>query len=230
MAVILITPILFIAVLPALLPLLGVRYLRHTVSSQVILYWLCGLAIWLSELHRKDIAHIVFGSPLLIILCIYYLEQYRAKIAKLSLQVLVVSAGCLAAFNLFLVLSARPMPTRVGPVAMFKSEPVLALLQERVAPGDEILAYPYIPMYYFLSATINPTRYSGILYNFNTSPQFEEVVRALEQRRVRYVVWNTGFRESAMKHVFPALQKIPDDKLIVEPYLESHYKVDMGGC
>jgi hypothetical protein len=181
--------------------------------------------LWLSEIHRKDIGHIVFGSPLLIILSVYYLERYRAKIADLSLQVLAVSAACLATFNLFLALSAHSIPTRVGPVAIFKSEPVLALLQEKVAPGDEIFAYPYIPMYYFLSATSNPTRYSGILYNFNTPPQFEEVVRVLEQRRVRYVVWNTGFRESAMKFVFPAVQKMPDDRLIVEPYLESHYKV-----
>jgi Dolichyl-phosphate-mannose-protein mannosyltransferase len=224
-AAVLITPILFFAVLPALLPLLSVPYLRKTLSSQVTLYWLCGWALWLSEIHRKDIGHIVFGSPLLMILCIYYLEQYRAKTAELCLQVLAISAGCLAAFNLFLVLSAHPMPTRVGPVATFKSEPVLALLEKKAGPGDEIFAYPYIPMYYFLSATINPTRYSGILYNFNTSSQFDEVVRVLEQRRVRYVVWNTGFRESAMKRVFPAVQKMPDDKLIIEPYLESHYKV-----
>ncbi len=135
---------------------------------EIVLYWLCGWALWLAEIHRKDICHLVFGSPLLIILCIYYLEQYRTKIADLALQVLAISAACLAGFNLFLVLSARPLAARVGSVAVFKNVPVLALLDDKVAPGEEIFAYPYCPMYYFLSATTNPTRYGALVYNFDT--------------------------------------------------------------
>ena len=50
-------------------------------------------------------------------------------------------------------------------------------------------------MYYFLSATTNPTRYGALIYDFNTPSQFEEVVTVLEQRRVKYVVWNTEFRK-----------------------------------
>ena len=79
-------------------------------------------------------------------------------------------------------------------------------------------------MYYFLSATANPTRYAALLYNFNTPSQFEEVVTVLDQRRVKYVVWNKGFEKNA-KTVFPGMKKVRDDQLIVEPYLESHYKV-----
>ena len=65
--------------------------------------------------------------PLLIILCVYYLQQYRAKVAELALQVLAITATCLAAFNLFLALSARPMTTRVGSVAVFKNVPASQL-------------------------------------------------------------------------------------------------------
>jgi hypothetical protein len=28
-----------------------------------------------------------------------------------------------------------------------------------------------------------------------------------------------------MKTFFPGMKKVPDDQLIIEPYLESHYKV-----
>ena len=62
------------------------------------------------------------------ILCVYYLQQYRAKIADLALQILAISATCLACFNLFLALSARPVATRVGSVALFKSDPAITCL------------------------------------------------------------------------------------------------------
>jgi hypothetical protein len=177
-----------------------------------------------SEFHHKDLTHLAFGSPLLIILCVYYLEQYRARVADLVLQALAISAACLLAFNLFLVLSARSATTRVGSVAMFRSDPALTSLNNIVSPGEEIFAYPYIPMYYFLSATTNPTRYSALMYHFNTPSQFEEVVRVLQQRQVRYVVWNTGFQKNTTTF-FPGMKKVSEDELIVEPYLKSHYKV-----
>jgi hypothetical protein len=80
-------------------------------------------------------------------------------------------------------------------------------------------------MYYFLSATTNPTRYGGLLYSFNTPAQFEEVVKVLEQRRVRYVLWDTHFQAKEVAALFPASARIAPGALIIEPYLESHYKV-----
>jgi hypothetical protein len=224
-ASILIAPFLFVAALPALLPALAARFLRNSVRPEIVLYWLCGVALWFSEIHRKDIFHLVFGSPLLIILCIYYLQQYRSKVADLALQILAISATCLAGFNLFLALSARPTPTRVGSVATFKNLSGLTVLDEKVRPGEEIFAYPYCPMYYFLSATTNPTPYGGLLYNFNTPGQFDEVVSVLEQRRVRYVLWDTHFQSKELAALFPPSARISPAALIIEPYLESHYKV-----
>jgi hypothetical protein len=181
--------------------------------------------LWFSELHRKDICHLVFGSPLLMILCIYYLEQYRPKVADLALQVLAITAACLACFNFFLALSARPVATRVGSVALLKSDPVLTLLQSKTAPGEEIFAYPYCAMYYFLSATVNPTRYALMMYDYNTPSQFKDVVTVLDQRRVKYVVWNNALLDKYAKTLFPGMRKLRDDDLIIEPYLKSHYKV-----
>jgi hypothetical protein len=224
-AAVLITPFLFIAALPALLPALAARYRTSLGRPEIALYWLCGCGMWLSEIHRKDIFHLVFGSPVLIILGIYYLGQYRAKVADLALQVLAISAACLAVFNLFLVLAARPLATRVGTVGLLRNIPALRILDDKVAPGEEVFAYPYCPMYYFLSATSNPTRYSGLLYNFNTPSQFEEVVRVLEKRRVRYVLWDTHFQAKELAALFPASAGTAPGTLIVEPYLESHYKV-----
>lgn len=225
MASVLITPFLFVAALPVLLPILAARSKWNAMRPEVALYWLCGWALWLSEIHRKDIWHLVFGSPLLIIVGVYLLMERREKVADLALQLLLISAGCLACFNLFLALTAHPLTTRVGTVAVFKDDPVLTFLDEHVAPGEEIFAYPYCPMYYFLSSTVNPTHYSILFYNYNISSQFEEVVRTLEQHRVKYVIWDTGFEARAASTFFPEAKRTNPHDYILEPYLESHYRV-----
>jgi hypothetical protein len=221
MAAVLITPFLFIAALPVLLPVLAAQCRKNAVRPEVVLYWLCGLALWLSEIHRKDICHLVFGSALLLVLCVYYLEQYRAKIASLTLQLLAISGCCLAGFNFFLVLAAHPMATRVGTVRVFKPIPILDVLDDKVAPGEVIFAYPYCPTYYFLSGTTNPTRYGALVYNFDTPEQFDQVAAVLELRRVRYAVWDTTYQAN----IPGASPRVSPDQLVIEPYLESHYRL-----
>jgi hypothetical protein len=224
-AAVLITPHIFVAALPGLLPILGARHKWNIKKPEILLYWLCGCALWLSEIHRKDIYHLVFGSPLLIILCVHFLAEYRGRVAKVALRSLYVSAGCLACFNLFLAMAAHPVATRVGTVAYFKSDPVLTFLDEHVAPGEKLFAYPYCPIYYFLSATTNPTAYSFLMYHYNSPSQFHDAIRALEHDQVRYVVWDTNFAAKTFPFLYPEVKGGPPVELIMEPYLESHYKV-----
>jgi 4-amino-4-deoxy-L-arabinose transferase-like glycosyltransferase len=225
MAAFLMIPLFFVAALPALLPILGARFKWSIMRPEIVLYLLCGGALWLSELHRKDIAHLVFGSPLLIILCIHYLAEYRGKVADYTLKSLSVCAGCLAAFNLALILVAHPMATRVGSVEVFESDAALTFLDEQVAPGEKILSYPCSPMYYFLSNTTNPTPYSLLLYDYNSPSQFHDVIRILEQDKVKYVLWDTNFLAKDAPFVFPNMKSRQPSELIMEPYLESHYRL-----
>jgi hypothetical protein len=225
MASVLVVPFIFVAVLPALVTMLGAWHRKNPAQPEILLYWLCGWALWLAEIHRKDIYHLVFGSPLLIILCVHYLEEYRLKVAHLALQILSIAAACLVCGNFFLDISTHPMATRVGSVAVFRIDPVLTALEDKVTPGEEIFVYPYSPIYYFLSGTTNPTRWSLLLYNYNTAADFQEVVRVLEQHRVRHVLWNTVFEERMFKLYFPSIKRARPDERILEPYLESHYKV-----
>ncbi|MES2222304.1 MAG: hypothetical protein V4587_15215 [Acidobacteriota bacterium] len=225
LAIILFVPYLLAAVLPALVPLLGLPLRADNLRPQILLYWLCGWAMWLSEIHRRDIGHLVAASPLLIILCIHFLVEYRAKIANSVLQFLAVCAGSLAAVNLLLVFSAPSVHTRAGNVAMFKKAPALEFLDSHLAPGTTMFAYPYSPMYYFLSGTNNPTRYSLLVYNYNTPSQFLDVIQTLDREKVKYVLWNTKFYATADIFNFAPAAKRSSSSLILEPYLESHYRV-----
>lgn len=230
LAAILIAPLIFIASLPALMPLsalwaaLAGRIKWRIVTQETVLYMLCGTALWLSEIHRTDINHLVFGSPLLIILCIYFLDANRNWYSVNVLKLVMIVAVCLAVFNLLGVLTAHSVMTRAGSVAVFKDDSVLTYMNTHFVSGAEAFVYPYHPMYYFLSSTTNPTRYSLLMYNYNTPEQFREVVSELERKRVRYVVWDTGF-EAKTAGVFPGSSPKDSKDRIVEPYLESHYKL-----
>jgi 4-amino-4-deoxy-L-arabinose transferase-like glycosyltransferase len=221
MASVLFIPFLFVAALPALVLLLGARDGVKAMRMEIVLYWLAGSALWLSELHRKDVAHLVIGSPLLIILCIFYLQERRTKAYRVMLQALSIVSVCLAGCTLMSALLAHSTMTRVGQVSTSVPDPVLTAIDEHVAPGGDIFIYPYSPMYYFLSNTNNPTRYSFLIYNYYTATQFEEVTHTLDQHRVKYVLWNKHFQEHVIDALFPAAHP---ERYIMEPYLESHYK------
>ena len=221
----LMVPFVLIAALPAVLPILGSWCRRNSTRPEVTLYWFCGSALWLSEIHRKDIVHLIFGSALLIILCVFYLGEIQSKGSVLALQIIAIGATCLAVANLVIALLAHPMATSVGSVAVSQPDALLSQLEQKTAPGDEIFAYPYCPMYYFLSATTNPTRYSILIYGYNSPPQFDEVVRVLEQRHVKYIVWNAIYRDGASRSFVPTAKSSGTDSLIIEPYLEAHYRI-----
>ncbi len=225
-ASIVITPLLFVAALPAFMLILGIRTKWKSVIPEITLYWLCGWAFWLSEFHRKDMYHLISGSALLIILCIHAMTESRSKLAHVALQALAISAVCLAGFNWCFVLAAgtHASATHVGTVAAIGREATLRLLDKHVSSGEEVLIYPYCPTCYFLSATENPTRYSFLLYGYNTREQFNEAVRAVDRQRVKYVIWDTTFGSKAAR-AFPGLPPVKPQDLILEPYLESHYRL-----
>jgi hypothetical protein len=225
MSAILIAPFLFVAVLPGLLLFIGARSRWGMARPEIMLYWLCGGAIWLAEIHRRDIAHLIFGSSLLVILAIHFLTERHGRIASLTLQMLSISAACLILFNLCcLLIAPHSVPTRVGSVKMYRDPPVLPFLLQHVPAGEEIFVYPYAPQYYFLSSTTNPTPYSVLVNNFDTPSQFRDAERILDQHKVKYVIWDSNFERDSTD-AFPRLKQLPPREPILEPYLESHYNI-----
>jgi hypothetical protein len=150
--------------------------------------------------------------------------EHRGKIANRAVQVLSISCVSLAVFNLLCaLLGAHTVVTPIGKIKAFTRDGALAFVRDHVAPGEEIFAYPYCPRYYFLGAAKNPTPFSLMIYSYNTPSQFQEVVQILEQRKVRYVIWDTNL-ENVIADIFPAANP-PPGGFIIEPYLESHYRL-----
>ncbi len=223
----LILPEILLALIPFLTPILGVKFKLALDRPESLLLWLSGYALWFSEIHRTDIIHLTYGSPILIVLFAHFLERYKSLVARGVTALIYFSAGALAFWSFIAVtVGAKPIVTRAGTVTSIdRTAPhVLGYLDESVKARDEIFVYPYSPIYYFLSRTVNPTRFSILMYGYNTPEQFREVTEILDERKVQYVVWDTNFVGKEEKEGFPrALQPRPD-QLIVEPYLRAHYR------
>ena len=90
-----------------------------------------------------------------------------------GVRVLTVSIVLFAAFNALVARAAQTrMVTRRGAVYTFADDAALEFLDRQTQPGEDVFVYPYYPMYYFLSGTTNPTRFSILLYHNNTDAQF----------------------------------------------------------
>ena len=218
-------PFLVVIALPLFLLFLGLRHRSLAFNKVALPYWLAGCAMWLSEVHRKDLTHLVYGSPLLIVLCFHLLRQRRGF--RLSLfKFVAMCTILLATLNLLVVLSAQVRTvTRRGVVYTFRHDAIIDFLNTHIAPGEDIFIYPYRPIYYFFAAARNPTKFSILMYQYNTDLQFREAVRSLEQSRVRYVLWDTVTGGDEIRAHFPAYRVPSRDRLVVEPYLIEHYDV-----
>ncbi len=224
-ASVLIVPYLLVAALPPMGVLFAIYRKRFAPHFSTLPYWIAGAALWLSEIHRKDITHLVYGSPLLIILCLYYLTRGRHKLITFFLRLIGISTFTLAVFNGLIALAAQTKVTSPrGTFYTFQVDPVLEFLNTHVTRGEEIFAYPYCPMYYFLTATRNPTRFSILMYHINTDSQFHDAVRSLEERKVHYVIWDREFSDKA-KCGWPKYALPREEYLIVEPYFREHYRL-----
>jgi hypothetical protein len=222
---VLFVPFLLVMALPFLLVAFGVFKRSLAFTRATVPYWGAGVALWLSEIHRKDIGHLSFGSPLLLILFFYLCPQLRLRWLVSILQFVTVCALVLAGFNGLFAMSARTeIDTPRGVVHTFGSDPVLAFLNAHA--GEEIFAYPSLPTNCFLAAAKNPTRFSLLVYRMHTNAQFREAVRSLDDKKVRYVLWNPRPDDPSIKWLNPlGWSRPPDNELIIEPYLRQNYDV-----
>jgi hypothetical protein len=224
-ASVLIVPFLYVAILPGMLTLQVWRCRLQSMHADFWLFLLCGISLWVSELHRKDITHLALGSPLLIILSVQLFSQSRKLFSRLVLVLLTASASTLSICSLIAILKAHPVTTRVGQVNLLGGGEEIAALNARIPPGESMLVYPYCPSYYFLTETENPTPFSTLLSSYNTPEQMQDVIRILDTGKVKHVLWDLKYKSKSLPFVFPAALHLPDDLAPLDVYLRAHYKI-----
>jgi hypothetical protein len=226
-------PYLLIAVLPFAAAALVVhrmvtRRRDESVSEAVPwCYWCGGLALLASEVHRIDLMHLAYGSPILLIAAIVWLARASGSLAVVTRRTLVTSVASLAMLLALIVVTPvrANFATRTGDVQLFTPDGALEFLHDNVSPGEPVFVYPYYPMYYFLADVRNPTRYSILMYHINTPAQFDEVIRVLDAGQVKYVLWDTMVAGANLTKWFPGYKEPALDQRRLERYLDDHYRV-----
>jgi 4-amino-4-deoxy-L-arabinose transferase-like glycosyltransferase len=229
-----IIPLLIIYSLPIIIILLTFAAYIHRsnrvliFSATMLPYLASGFALWFSELHRKDIIHLIYGSPIMLIILIVfwnYCFDNRKVLKLLGLILLTMSLVLLASFNALIALSANEkIVSRQGTLYGFKQDLALKFLIEHTKRGDYTFIYPYYPMYYFLADNKNPTRYFTLISHFHTDAQFKEVIEDLKMKHVKYVLWDTLVSGSNLKTWFPQYKRPSRGCVDLERYLEDHYE------
>ncbi len=231
----LLTPTLIVVAIPVLLLSLGVfsRFVdggsAGLFGPLALPYWTAGAGLWLSELHRPDVFHLVFSSPLLLIVCFHAWNVCLARLHTVRTAAMVFAGVSMLVWGVVIAiptLNAHPVVTRRGPVYLQRPDAALAFLHQHLHSGEEAFVYPYYPMYYFLADLRNPTRHTIMLYNLQTREQFRAAIASLEKKKVRYVLWDTLVEDRNMKFWFPYYQSPPPDEHWMERYLEARYVLE----
>jgi len=219
----LLLPLAIIFALPVLLIAAALLFRWRAFTPQVLPLWICGTALWISEMHKPDVPHLIWGSPILLILLWSFVRMSRWH-RVIACCIVTASLG-FATVRIFHPLQAHTrIESRNGTFWSTEPDNALAFIEAHTRPGDAVFIYPYYALYNFLSDTENPTRFDYFLYGYNTPQQFHEAVQAIEAKRVRYVLWSTPESLEGLSRSFPAYHPPPHDQQIIEPYLESHYR------
>lgn len=223
-------PFLIIAVLPLLsagaMTMWMVKIEKRIRWSPLVAIFLAGLALWVSEMHRRDAFHLLFGSPFLLIALFGSAPPIMpAWLRKASSLAIIAGLAVFATLNFMTnTRGIRRVETRRGSIASAADDDALRFLCTSVKPREYVFIYPYQPMYYYLADVRNPTRYSILLYGYNTPAQFSEVIQDLESKRVPWVLWDTVAYGDNMRFSFPAYRHPSADKLLLEQYFQRRYE------
>jgi 4-amino-4-deoxy-L-arabinose transferase-like glycosyltransferase len=179
---------------------------------------------------RADIIHFMYLLPLygLVLAWILDARDIQGRVFKALHPI--VSAYIIFSFLIFsvpLLLRAVNPPfkieTRRGVVAMPAQDTVLEYVQGHVAPGSDLLVYPYLPLYNYLTGTFSPTSLDFFQPGMNTAEQGETILRDLKSGRIKSLLFEPAFPQK-IPSSWPGtpLSAIVNDP--VADYIVANYK------
>ena len=151
---------------------------------------------------RADIIHFIYLQPLFILVLAWMVDgrdipgKSFPKIRPALVAFVAISLTMFAAPLLMRAASARfVIPTRRGALKSLGNDSVIDYVQAKVPPGEIMFVYPYLPLYNYLTATRNPTRYEYFQPGMNTPEQAQEILADLRSKQVAYVLFESSFSE-----------------------------------
>jgi hypothetical protein len=149
---------------------------------------------------RADIIHFMYLAPLFFLVIAWVMDGRDIPGRIFSAMRPWVNFYVLLAFlalSIPLLLRAARAPvmlaTRAGVVTMPGTDTVVGYVQAHLPAGEPIFVYPYLPLYYYLTGTTNPTRYDYFQPGMHTREQSVEMISELESHPVRAILLEASF-------------------------------------
>jgi 4-amino-4-deoxy-L-arabinose transferase-like glycosyltransferase len=195
-------------------------------SANPRLYWylLAGSALFCTQYPRMDTTHLVWSTPLLLVVGAIVLDRLRPVVVVLAVLGLVELATPMVISRLEYVTLPRDSTEGVeAPAEAVRDvKGALESIHERTLPGDSIFVYPTAPLLYPLSQRTNPTRFDHLNPGAATSRQVEEIIADIQAANVQVVVVSDYWR---------AVWGDPGPNTPFEAWLYSHFdEVEQHGA
>jgi len=151
---------------------------------------------------RADIIHFMYLAPLFYLVLAWMLDAQGPNGGVINVirpyvrAYVVVAFGLMGAALLVSALGAHvQVETRRGLIRSREKDVALEYTQNHTSAGEEILVYPYLPLYYYLTATRSSSRYDFFQPGMNTPEQAQEIIHSLQSDGVRTVLFESSFAE-----------------------------------
>jgi 4-amino-4-deoxy-L-arabinose transferase-like glycosyltransferase len=151
---------------------------------------------------RADVIHFMYLLPLFSLVLGWMIDGRdiagRVFSAVRSLFI-TYTAIAFVLFAMPLLLRAINTPgkvrTRRGVITTPADDQVIPYVEAHVAPGEAILVYPYLPLYYYLTDTLSASRYEYFQPGMHTPQQAREMIAQVSSERVRVILFESSFWE-----------------------------------
>jgi len=211
LAVLTVSPTFLISVLPlvaaALLPYWAAKMWRQRSLPAKCAYYvlvsatLSGL-LFSVVMVRADVVHFMYLEPLFALVLAWVVDgrDIPGRIfnrVQPFLNAFVAISFLLMSMALLLrsVNAPTQVETRRGVITMPRKDTVIEYVQAHVAPGERMLVYPYLPLYYYLTETCSPTPYEYFQPGMHTAQQSREMVSQVASQRIRVVLFEASFTD-----------------------------------
>jgi hypothetical protein len=179
---------------------------------------------------RPDIVHFVYLQPIFFLVLAWLLggRNIRGPVVR--------RLGPVLGFCVALPLLTMAMPlliraagshytlaTRRGLVNTPTKETVIEHVQAHVAPGERILVYPYMPLFYYLTGTYSPTSFEYYQPGMHTREQSLDLLSQLKVHPVRVVLFELGFADH-IRYSWPNTQARDLASDPVADYIAQEYR------
>lgn len=180
---------------------------------------------------RADILHFMYLQPLFGLLLAWILDGRDIpgrlfKGVQPALTAFLILAFLVFAMPLLLraVNLRYRIETRRGVIEMPTEDTVLAYTQPRVAPGSNMLVYPYLPLYNYFTATFSPAPYDFFQPGMNTAEESRTILNELRSGHVSAVLFEPQFMEK-ISSSWPGTPESAIAQDAVADYIVSHYRI-----